>query len=207
MTMVPRLIPQPKWFKESPELKPEDIIYFQKTESELSNDWTVGQVDSVTKSKDGVVRRACVRYFNHAEEKPRFTDRAVRSLVKLFNVEDNYFISDMAEVEAMMFDLQKDAVKEPEKVEPTKLVRNEDGTYRVKTTTTRFCHCCCNEHCKLNVHTIGGSLLGVNLAAKVQSRFCDVNFPGIYKRDLFDEDTDSAYDGPVKYSDGEGRDL
>ena len=55
VTMAPRLISQPKWFKESPELKPEDIIYFQKTESELSNDWTVGQVDSVTKSKDGLL--------------------------------------------------------------------------------------------------------------------------------------------------------
>ena len=28
-TMVPKLIPQPKWFKDSPELKPGDIVYFQ----------------------------------------------------------------------------------------------------------------------------------------------------------------------------------
>ena len=30
-TMVPKLLPQPKWFKESPELKPGDIIYFMRT--------------------------------------------------------------------------------------------------------------------------------------------------------------------------------
>ena len=33
VAMVPRLILQPKWFKKSPELKPEDVIYFQKTEN------------------------------------------------------------------------------------------------------------------------------------------------------------------------------
>ena len=36
-TMVPKLIPQPKWFKDSPELKPGDIVYFQKTQNELSS--------------------------------------------------------------------------------------------------------------------------------------------------------------------------
>ena len=90
LSMIPKLIPQPKWFKESPELKFEDIVYFQKTDSELSSDWSVGQVDSVIRSRDGVVRRANVRYFNHSEKEPRFSDRAVRSLVRLFNIEDNY---------------------------------------------------------------------------------------------------------------------
>ena len=39
---VPKLILQPKWFKEAPELNPGDIIYFLKTENELSSDWTGG---------------------------------------------------------------------------------------------------------------------------------------------------------------------
>ena len=47
-SVVPKLIPQPKWFKESSELKPGDIIYFQKTENELSSNWTVGMVHYVT---------------------------------------------------------------------------------------------------------------------------------------------------------------
>ena len=29
-SMVPKLIPQPKWFKECPKLKPGGIIYFKK---------------------------------------------------------------------------------------------------------------------------------------------------------------------------------
>ena len=49
-----------------------------------------------------VVRRAWVRYYNHTENKSRYTDRAARSLVRLFNVEDNCFVGDMSAVEAMI---------------------------------------------------------------------------------------------------------
>ena len=49
-SMVPKLIPQPKWFKDSPEVKKDDDAYFQKAESELSSPWTVGQVEYVTRS-------------------------------------------------------------------------------------------------------------------------------------------------------------
>ena len=57
VTMVPKLIPQPKWFRDSPELKPEYVCYFQKDENVLSSKWTVGQVDTVTRSRYGVIRR------------------------------------------------------------------------------------------------------------------------------------------------------
>ena len=106
VTMVPKLIPQPKWFREGVELKQEDVVYFRKVESELSSSWTVGQVDSVIKSKDGIIRRAIVRYYNHTENFPRYTERAVRSLVRLFNVEDNYFVDDMTKVEILVTELQ-----------------------------------------------------------------------------------------------------
>ena len=51
------MLAESKWFRESPELKPGDIIYFQKTENELTSDWTVGQVHYVTRSRDGVISR------------------------------------------------------------------------------------------------------------------------------------------------------
>ena len=73
----------------------------------MSSDLTVGQVHYVTRSRDGVVRRVCVKYFNHKEEKPRFTDRAVRSLVKLFSVDDSYFMQDMAKVEKLIANLKE----------------------------------------------------------------------------------------------------
>ena len=126
-------------------MKPGDIIYFQKIENELSSDWTVGQVHYVTRSRDGVIRRVCVKYFNHKENKPRFTDRAVRSLVKLFSIDDSYYMHDMAKVEKLMADLKSKEVQK--KVEPKKLQRNKDGTYRVKGAVSNACKCCCHGHC------------------------------------------------------------
>ena len=187
-------------------MKVEDIVYFQKTENELSSDWTVGQIDSVTRSRDGVVRRANVRYFNHSEKEPRLSDRAVRSLVRLFNIEDNYFISDMAEVEAMMFDLQKKTDEEVQKVEPTKLIKNKDGTYRVKAkdeVSGKSCGCCCLSHCRLSIHSLSGHLMGVSMAAKVQGFDAfDMNayeYPYIYEKDLVDGD-DVEFDEPIQSS-------
>ena len=64
-------------------------------------------------------RPGWVRYYNHSEKNPRRTQRAVRSLVRLFNVEDNYFVNDMAAVEAMIFDLENE-----KKVSPKKLAKD-----------------------------------------------------------------------------------
>ena len=36
-TVVPRLINQPKWFRKEKDLKEQDLVYFQKEESELSS--------------------------------------------------------------------------------------------------------------------------------------------------------------------------
>ena len=190
-TLVPKLVPQPKWFKESPELKPGDIIYFQKSENELSSDWTVGMVHYVTRSKDGVIRRVCVKYFNHKENKPRFTDRAVRSLVKLFSIDDSYFMQDMAKVEKLMADLKSKEM--PKKVEPTK-----DGTYRVRGAVAMACKCCCPGHCKLSVHNVGRTVLGVNLDDKRKE--IDVSYPNIYEKDFFDSEVSNYESEHMKSS-------
>ena len=68
-------------------------------------------------------------------------------------------------------------------MEPTKLQRNKDGTYRVKGTLSMTCECCCHGHCKLSVHAVGGALRGVSLDDK-QSEV-DVSFPNVYERDFF----------------------
>ena len=116
--------------------------------------------------------RVCVKYFNHKENKLRFTDRAVRSLVKLFSINDSYFMQDMAKVEKLMANLRKDEVTK--KVEPTKLLRNKEGTYRVQGTLSITCKCCCHGHCKLSVHAFGGALRGSALMtnkARLMSAF------------------------------------
>ena len=217
VSMIPRLIPQPKWFKDSPELQPEEVVWFPKTENELSSDWTVGQVDTVTRSKDGVVRRAWVRYYNHTESNPRRTYRAVRSLVRLFNVEDNYFVSDMAAVEAMISDLETEKKVAPKKlirddagnykivgdkkVDPLKVVRVSGDDYEVKKAeiSRAACKsCCCAGHCALSEHNQSGVLSGVSMATKVTVVVKEeYGFPHIYERVLMDE---PGYPEPMKSS-------
>ena len=102
IVMVPRLIAQPKWFKDSPQVQVDDVIYFQKVENDLYSKWTVGQVDAIIRSKDQSIRRVTVRYHNAGEKEPRFTDRCVRSLVRLFNIEDDYFVNDMDRVKDLL---------------------------------------------------------------------------------------------------------
>ena len=128
---IPKLIPQPKWFKAGVDLKPEDVVYFRKREGDFSSDWTVGQVESVRRSRDGVVRRADVRYFNHGEAKARTTDRAVRTICRLFNIEDDYYVRDMCEVEAMIKSLDEKKEKVPTNDEKKEKVPTVDATSHI----------------------------------------------------------------------------
>ena len=119
---IPRLLQQVKWFKSSPEIKVDDVIYFQKVDNVLSQKWSIGQVDSVVRSKDGVIRRVTVRYHNAGESFPRFTERSVRSLVRLFNVEDTYFVHDLEMTEKMIETLEENDEDNDKVPPPLRLV-------------------------------------------------------------------------------------
>ena len=140
---IPKLIPQPIWFKESKELKVNDVIYFKKVANELSSAWTVGQVDAVFRGTDKVIRKVTIRYTNAGQDGYRTTDRAVRSLVRLFSVEDSYFIEDMAEVERRM-----------------EAINSEDGAVAanivINLAPEDKCGCCCKAHCTL-IHFDGAT--------------------------------------------------
>ena len=182
VVMIPRLIPQPKWFKTTKEVKIDDVVYFQKQENDMSSDWTMGQVDSITRSKDGVVRRVVVRYFNSSETKaddqapkiPHYTDRSVRSLVWLFHINDDYFVHDVETVETLLKELNiaaKDKNEETEaRVQCLRLYRDEKGEYHVRNpvkTAAMKCDCCCPAHCALSVHSLTGHATGVTLESLV----------------------------------------
>ena len=105
-TVVPSLIQQPKWFKVDRDLKEQDIVYFQKRESALGSPWTIGQVDQVISGRDGLIRRAIIKYFNASENDPengtyhpQFTDRAVRKLIRLWSVDECSLFDDLAELQ------------------------------------------------------------------------------------------------------------
>ena len=85
-----------KWFDDKTPIQVGDVVYFQKEENVLSSRYTVGKVTQVIKSSDGLVRKAEVQYQNASESEPRFTERAVRSLSKLFHIDDTTWRDDMA---------------------------------------------------------------------------------------------------------------
>ena len=61
-------------------------IYFQKIGNKLSSKWTVGQVETFTRSMDNIVLRVNIWNYNAGEDETRFTDQAVRTIGLLFNI-------------------------------------------------------------------------------------------------------------------------
>ena len=84
-----------------------DIVYFKKIENDISSSWTVGKVVSLEFGRDGIPRRAEVEYHNLGKffGQKHITDRAVKSLVKLFNVKDLTWKDNMVEVKRVKTDV------------------------------------------------------------------------------------------------------
>ena len=96
---VPKLLSQPKWFKQDRDLLEGDIVMFQKSESALDSRWTLGTVDQLVRSRDGLVRRVIIRYQNAKEEFHRLTDRNLRRLVKIWSCYDLNTDEELAELQ------------------------------------------------------------------------------------------------------------
>ena len=69
-----------------------------KHESEISNIYQYGIVDSVQRSRDGKFRKAVVRYRNHNEQVDRTTFRAARSLVVIHGVDETNIMQELGEI-------------------------------------------------------------------------------------------------------------
>ena len=104
-TYVPKLMAQKTGFKNSRDLKPDDIVYFQKKESELTSPWSVGTVDQVVRGRDGVIRKVVVKYRNSNEEFDRLTDRSSRKLIKLYSIDDPDLYADLSKLQARIDEL------------------------------------------------------------------------------------------------------
>ena len=84
-------------------LKIGDIVYFRKVTNELSSSWTLGKVVDFVRSKDGVVRCVTIEYQNASKfPNKRKTDRAARSMIKLFHIEDKGWCQEMANVDTVL---------------------------------------------------------------------------------------------------------
>ena len=74
-----------------------NVVYFKKAENNISSSWTVGKVVSLELRRDSFPKRAEVEYHNPGESfaLKHITDRAARSLVKLFNAEGSTWKDDL----------------------------------------------------------------------------------------------------------------
>ena len=89
MSALPKIVPQPKWYKTDEHLKVGDIVLFRKTEGSIvAGRYQYGIVNEVHVSSDGRIRSATIRYRNATEDIDRTTNRAVRSLVVIHRVDE-----------------------------------------------------------------------------------------------------------------------
>ena len=134
---------RPKWFRSERDLVAGDLVYFMKRDIDLTGKWTIWMVDLVSKGADGVIREVMIKYCTL----PRYTERSVGKLVRIFSFEDVNLGEDLAEL-----------------------------SKRVSTVVTGFCagcetssnsgcqDCCCEGHCGISMHTDSFDITGVPLA-------------------------------------------
>ena len=74
LTYIPKLLFRPKWFKNETDLNVGDLVYFQKSESELGSSWMLGMISAVDRSRDEVIRKVEIKYRNTLEHQDNLQD-------------------------------------------------------------------------------------------------------------------------------------
>ena len=153
-SMVPKLMKAPKWYDSKENLKIGDIVYFRKVENELSSSWTLGKVVDFVRSKDGIVRRVTIEYQNTSESHKRETDRAARSMIKLFHIEDKGWCQEMTKVDTVLELLNED--DDTVANCSTEIMNLSNLGAKISAWIKRVkkpCRaCCCLAHCSMQSH-------------------------------------------------------
>jgi len=91
---VPKLMRQQKWF-ESDIVHVGDVVIFTKVDSVISKNYTYGMIIDLENGKDGLPRKAKIRYRNSNEEAFRETFRAVRGLVIIHRANESDIMTEL----------------------------------------------------------------------------------------------------------------
>ena len=95
---VPKLMESPKWFKTTYDLKEGDIVLFMKQDSVLNSKYQYGMVKSVNAGKDGLIRKALIKYRNSNENTDRETFRSVRELIVIHSLDELNIVYELGKV-------------------------------------------------------------------------------------------------------------
>ena len=181
---VPKLITQKAGFKTSRDLKPDDLVYFQKKQGELSSPWTMGKIDQVIRGRDGVIRKVYVKYRNANEDFDRVTDRSTRRLIKLYSADDPDLHIDLSKVQSRIDELGG-------RMDGRVNEHGEDGANCGVMESSLRCDCCCLSHCNVAFHNLYGTRTYVDaLQAVPVVEFDDVM--DLEELDLIDEEEDEC---------------
>ena len=170
---VPKLMAQKKGFKNDRDLAVDDLVYYKKKESELGSPWVMGRVDQIIRGRDGIIRRAIIRYRNASENIQRDTERSVRKLIRLYSADDPDLYEDLGELQRRIDQLQgqldqppgaeqqvaaglRDAPTQGFGVDNLANFDLQEGTDESQSRRTG-CLCCCQAHCKVAFHNCWGT--------------------------------------------------
>ena len=93
---LPKLVPQPKWYRNDHDIRVGDVVLFKKVETVLAGAYQYGMVEEVRKSSsDGVIRAVVIRYRNSTEQEDRTTVRALRSIVVIHRVDELNILTEL----------------------------------------------------------------------------------------------------------------
>ena len=96
---LPKLLQQPKWLRTEKYIKICDIALFLKQEgSVISSNYQYGMIHEIIQSKDGIIRKAVVKYRNDTENTDRFTTRTVRELVMIHPIDELNLIEELSQI-------------------------------------------------------------------------------------------------------------
>ena len=134
-------------------MKEGDIVMFQKEESALDNTWSLATVDQLVQGRDGLSRRAILRYKNFKEAFHRVSDRHVRSVVKVWSVDDQNVDEDLAELQKRLRKTNRgeelvDQLLAAGPQGPDVPVRHHQQAATVTSSSSSCNTCCCSSHCR-----------------------------------------------------------
>ena len=173
---------QPKWFKSDRDTQVNDCVLFRKQEGKLLGPWQLGMVDEIVRSPDGIIRRVVIRYNNAEENVFRFTDRSVRSVVKLFNVDEETWKDDMKRVQKLLADVDASVLLEgssdselnalsgnpvfnySNSSPASPLPRNYTAAVSAPEKEDVICRCCCASHHAFTYHSARPGNLKLDMA-------------------------------------------
>ena len=171
---VPKLMAQKRGFKNDRDLAIDDLVYYKKKDSELGSPWVMGRVDQIIRGRDGIIRRAVIKYRNASENIHRETERSVRKLIRLYSADDPDLCEDLGELQRRIDQLDGHLHRPPGEHQQAAAglwdapaqgfeVKNlgnfvlQDDQDDKSQGRKKGCQCCCQAHCTVAFHNCWGT--------------------------------------------------